>query len=185
MRGTSSHLVIDERQSCTSDEGVERDDREEAIDNDLFWPPPREWLHRTTIEVLSLHNLPKVGPRPTERRPSTVCVNVSGLMKRSCTQTNTTRPSSCHKTLRACPLAHNITSLSRCLCLPHSTRRGDRFSPGAEATVIDTTSSSAARSCHPKYRSRAHRHYHFRCTRLEVLREVLTTHCQADVPGSS
>ena len=26
-----------------------------------FWPPPRESLHRATLHVLSLHNLPKVG----------------------------------------------------------------------------------------------------------------------------
>ena len=32
---------------------------------DAYWPPPRERLHRTTIEILSLHNLPKRG----ERRP--------------------------------------------------------------------------------------------------------------------
>lgn len=25
-----------------------------------FWPPPREHLHRTTIKIISLHNLPKV-----------------------------------------------------------------------------------------------------------------------------
>ena len=27
---------------------------------DEYWPPPRAELHRTTIEILSLHNLPKV-----------------------------------------------------------------------------------------------------------------------------
>ena len=34
-------------------------------DDDDYWPPPREALHRTTIETISLHNLPK----RTERRP--------------------------------------------------------------------------------------------------------------------
>eukprot|EP00966_Prymnesium_polylepis_P157168 3631996-Prymnesium_polylepis.1 len=29
-------------------------------DDDAFWPPPREKLHRTTVQVVSLHNLPKV-----------------------------------------------------------------------------------------------------------------------------
>lgn len=38
----------------------------EGGDPDLFWPNARERLHRTTIEFLSLHNLPKSG----ERRPS-------------------------------------------------------------------------------------------------------------------
>ena len=26
---------------------------------DMYWPPPREELYRTTLEVLSLHNCPK------------------------------------------------------------------------------------------------------------------------------
>lgn len=34
-------------------------------DDDAFWPPPREKLHRTTVQVVSLHNLPKRG----EHRP--------------------------------------------------------------------------------------------------------------------
>eukprot|EP00966_Prymnesium_polylepis_P334138 7389537-Prymnesium_polylepis.1 len=33
--------------------------------SDLYWPPPRERLHRTTMTFLSLHNLPKRG----EQRP--------------------------------------------------------------------------------------------------------------------
>ena len=32
----------------------------EGADEDSYWPPPREVLHRTTIQVLSLHHLPKV-----------------------------------------------------------------------------------------------------------------------------
>ena len=32
----------------------------EGIDDESYWPPPREVLHRTTIEILSLHHLPKV-----------------------------------------------------------------------------------------------------------------------------
>jgi len=32
---------------------------------DDFWPPPRERLHRTTCEILSLHNIPKLN----EQRP--------------------------------------------------------------------------------------------------------------------
>ena len=30
------------------------------ISNDIFWPPPRQKLTRTTIDVVSLHHLPKV-----------------------------------------------------------------------------------------------------------------------------
>jgi len=37
----------------------------QAHDSDAFWPPPRELLQRVTLEVLSLHNLPKRG----EERP--------------------------------------------------------------------------------------------------------------------
>lgn len=39
--------------------------RSSLADNDLYWPPPRERLARTTIEIFSLHNLPK----RTEQRP--------------------------------------------------------------------------------------------------------------------
>ena len=28
--------------------------------DDVLWPPPRQELHRISIEILSLHNLPKV-----------------------------------------------------------------------------------------------------------------------------
>jgi len=34
-------------------------------DVDAYWPPPRDWLYRVSIHVLSLHNLPKHG----EQRP--------------------------------------------------------------------------------------------------------------------
>ena len=34
---------------------------QQVYDPDAFWPPPRETLHCTTIDVLSLHNLPKRG----------------------------------------------------------------------------------------------------------------------------
>jgi hypothetical protein len=34
-----------------------------TAEDDFFWPPPRERLHRTSIELLSLHNLPKVTSR--------------------------------------------------------------------------------------------------------------------------
>lgn len=30
------------------------------LDNDLYWPPARDVLQRTVIEVISLHNCPKV-----------------------------------------------------------------------------------------------------------------------------
>eukprot|EP00966_Prymnesium_polylepis_P228132 5279452-Prymnesium_polylepis.1 len=32
--------------------------------SDAYWPPPRETVHQTTVEVLSLHMLPKVGRGP-------------------------------------------------------------------------------------------------------------------------
>jgi len=40
-------------------------ERGNVEDDDNYWPPPREWLHITTIELLSLHNVPKRG----EQRP--------------------------------------------------------------------------------------------------------------------
>mmetsp|Transcript_54109 Transcript_54109/g.160504 ORF Transcript_54109/g.160504 Transcript_54109/m.160504 type:complete len:614 (+) Transcript_54109:2410-4251(+) len=27
--------------------------------DDAYWPPPRDYLHRTTVDILSMHNLPK------------------------------------------------------------------------------------------------------------------------------
>ena len=42
--------------------GDSRSSRKNA--NDAYWPPPRETLHRTTIEFLSLHHMPAVRLRP-------------------------------------------------------------------------------------------------------------------------
>jgi len=42
----------------------EQEGEDEEDDND-YWPPTREWLHRATVEILSLHGLPKDG----EQRP--------------------------------------------------------------------------------------------------------------------
>ena len=47
MRPTSSDAPADERGSPKDKE-------------DDFWPPPRDRLYRTTLELLSLHQLPKV-----------------------------------------------------------------------------------------------------------------------------
>eukprot|EP00966_Prymnesium_polylepis_P260835 6024677-Prymnesium_polylepis.2 len=38
------------------------------LDRESYWPPPQERLHRTTVELCSLHHLPKRG----EQRPSFV-----------------------------------------------------------------------------------------------------------------
>ena len=32
-------------------------------ETDEYWPPHREWVQRTTLEILSLHMCPKVGAR--------------------------------------------------------------------------------------------------------------------------
>ena len=31
-----------------------------GAEDDVYWPPPRPRLHRVTVDILSLHNLPKV-----------------------------------------------------------------------------------------------------------------------------
>jgi len=56
--GGGAGFVLKPSEMCTS--------LTEALDskND-FWPPPRDSLHRATIQVISLHNLPK----RHERRP--------------------------------------------------------------------------------------------------------------------
>mmetsp|Transcript_87263 Transcript_87263/g.262240 ORF Transcript_87263/g.262240 Transcript_87263/m.262240 type:complete len:157 (+) Transcript_87263:1179-1649(+) len=33
-------------------------------DANVYWPPAREWLHRTSIQMISLHNLPHVRAFP-------------------------------------------------------------------------------------------------------------------------
>ena len=39
-----------------TEDSTRSDDAEEEV----FWPPSRTWLQRTTITCISLHNLPKV-----------------------------------------------------------------------------------------------------------------------------
>jgi hypothetical protein len=41
------------------------DDAEDAHDSDTYWPPACHKLRRTSIEILSLVQLPKVAPSPT------------------------------------------------------------------------------------------------------------------------
>eukprot|EP00966_Prymnesium_polylepis_P069447 1614203-Prymnesium_polylepis.1 len=45
----------------------------QAHNSDAFWPPPRELLQRVTLEVLSLHNLPKVRSKPRAARRCPAC----------------------------------------------------------------------------------------------------------------
>ena len=47
------------------EEGEDGEESVNADDDDDYWPPARKQLHRTTIEVISLHNLTKRG----EQRP--------------------------------------------------------------------------------------------------------------------
>jgi hypothetical protein len=54
--------------------------------DDAFWPPPRDTLHRTTFALLSLHNLPKVCKMPATWRiwlaPTNAPPNVSQRCER-------------------------------------------------------------------------------------------------------
>jgi hypothetical protein len=50
--------------------GADSEDVHGDISKDCFWPPPRKRLHRTTIEVISLHNLVTVRPLPLASRPA-------------------------------------------------------------------------------------------------------------------
>jgi hypothetical protein len=52
MRGSQSDSSVSSRMSISSNE-------------DAYWPPPRMGLHRTTIDIICLHNLPKVPARGT------------------------------------------------------------------------------------------------------------------------
>jgi len=47
------------RQSKRLVDRLQTDGQDHPSQHDPYWPPPRENLHRTSIEVLSLHNLPK------------------------------------------------------------------------------------------------------------------------------
>ena len=60
----SSGFVLKPSQMLDNDSGS--GDGEQQRDGDLYWPPSRDGLHCTMIEVLSLHSCPKVGcPRPS------------------------------------------------------------------------------------------------------------------------
>ena len=60
---------------------------------DAYWPPPRATLHRTTIEILSLHHLPAVRLGTTRaRRHSCAAGHVHGGRPRDSLQTSKIAP---------------------------------------------------------------------------------------------
>jgi len=61
----SGGFVLKPAEMCAATQRTEDSTRSEKAEAEDFWPPAREWLHRTTITLMSLHNLPKRG----ERRP--------------------------------------------------------------------------------------------------------------------
>eukprot|EP00966_Prymnesium_polylepis_P145606 3363273-Prymnesium_polylepis.1 len=60
----SGELENDTQEESRTSFRVSRAKLLEAFDPDVYWPPARETLHRTTLEILTLHNCPKVGGLP-------------------------------------------------------------------------------------------------------------------------
>jgi hypothetical protein len=61
FKSTKGYLLKPQEMRKATEPGAmsgAQDVPEESIDD--YWPPPRERLHRATIELLSLHNCPKV-----------------------------------------------------------------------------------------------------------------------------
>eukprot|EP00966_Prymnesium_polylepis_P051330 1187930-Prymnesium_polylepis.2 len=56
----SGGFVLKPAEMCAATQRTEDSTRSEKAEAEDFWPPAREWLHRTTITLMSLHNLPKV-----------------------------------------------------------------------------------------------------------------------------
>eukprot|EP00966_Prymnesium_polylepis_P099034 2293552-Prymnesium_polylepis.1 len=54
-------MAEDERSRATESKAVPQ--RDAHGNDDLYWPPPRQRLHHTTITFVSLHNCPKVSER--------------------------------------------------------------------------------------------------------------------------
>jgi len=107
--------------------------QEEATDADAYWPPPREKLQCISIEVLSLHNLPKRGEvRPSYCGSRSACHSfVSELSGAPAPPPRASDPSQPVITLELHPIG-GFCALSKTLPLPHR---------------IDTEMSLEQRSC--------------------------------------
>ena len=98
--------------SCSSSASIASEDaRQKAHDGDDYWPPPRDSLDRISIELLSLHNVPKVWSTPIALLPLLSCAR--GLI-------------AAHAFLSFVAARRASASLRR-----HS-QRGTRVPPGAE-----------------------------------------------------
>jgi len=68
--------------------------KDENDDEKALWPPPREELHRTTLELLSLHNLPKRGEqRPRFDGSHAACHEYAPELSGKCTPPANAEPS--------------------------------------------------------------------------------------------
>ena len=58
----SAQLQLERRRlgSDIDESTYEVRERASGLKRDDYWPPPREWLHRTTVKILNLSCLPKV-----------------------------------------------------------------------------------------------------------------------------
>eukprot|EP00966_Prymnesium_polylepis_P319774 7376206-Prymnesium_polylepis.2 len=66
----SSGFVLKPSEMLDNDSGSSGG--EQQRDGDLYWPPSRDGLHCTIIEVLSLHSCPKVGCVPDPQYRCTI-----------------------------------------------------------------------------------------------------------------
>jgi len=95
-------------------------------DVDAYWPPPREWLYRVSIHVLSLHNLPKHGeqrPRLDGRRSAAHRCHPE--LSGSTTTPNKLETSAPALSMSLHPFGGILSPPLRALCSP----TGDRIAP--------------------------------------------------------
>jgi len=100
--------------------GSDADERQSIANPDVYWPPPRNRLHRTTVDLVSLHNLPKLG----ERRPRFAgrhaeCHKFVPELSGSSAPTNNVEPSSPRLHISLHPIG-GFCAVSKVLPLPQN-----------------------------------------------------------------
>eukprot|EP00966_Prymnesium_polylepis_P289876 6695801-Prymnesium_polylepis.1 len=134
--------------------------RRHSAHDDVYWPPPRQTVHQVAVEILSLHNLPKVcASRARQGRPMVVSQHERPLpgqrlrvslayARRVCAHMVCRRPLRCRPFPCVCSVVSN-----------------DHATLGAEARATSSLQSSAAQRAGPTTQIRALRRSQCRCIR--------------------
>ena len=108
-------------------------------EEDSYWPPPRSRLHRTTIEILSLHNLPK----RSERRPRFdghhgACHKYHPELSGAYAPPDNSEPSSPAVSVALHPIG-GFCAVSRTLPLPQSVETQTEPTPAVEGNGMNAS----------------------------------------------